>query len=109
MPDSEPAAYDGTIDQVLTYHKLEQAIDVGQYRGETICVFGYYRVELCEAGFVYMSPHTGFVGTVSEWPIDVESDPDFRALLIASARDALAQHDAGRMVRHAAAGEGLHP
>jgi hypothetical protein len=94
-------------DQV-TYHALEEPIEAGQYRGDTILVFGYYRVELGDPGFVYLSPHTGFAGTVSEEPIEVD-DADFRELLITSARDALAQHDADRMISSARRGEGLTP
>jgi hypothetical protein len=46
-------------------------------------VFGAYKVTF-DDGCVVMLPHTGWPGTISEDPLDVEDD-EHRAVLVASA------------------------
>lgn len=74
----------------VEYVPAEELLEIGMYDGSAIMMLGHYRVDLGD--FVYLSPHTGFIGTVSAEPID---DPEFASFLISTAEDLRAAHPGG--------------
>lgn len=72
----------------------KEPIEVGVYNGDSIYAFGYYRVSM-DDGFVYLSSHTGFKGTVSEEPVALDINPEFVAMLVKDAEAARTRQPRG--------------
>lgn len=79
---------------VVRYKPIDKPFSFGTVRVGTTgntdaeqAMYGTYEVELSD-GFHYITGHTGWVGTVSAWSVNLSINPDFVAQLVSDAEEA---------------------